>query len=75
MPKSYDTYRIKATLPDELRPLNELAYNLHWSWDHEAIELFRRLDNDLWNETYHNPVKMLGLIKQDKLSQAKIPAP
>ena len=69
MPKSYDTYRIRATLPDELLPLNELAYNLHWTWSHKTIELFRRLDNDLWNATNHNPVKMLGLIKQDKLSQ------
>ncbi len=70
MHKSYDTFRIRATLPDELLPLNELAYNLHWTWSHKAIELFRRLDNDLWDDTKHNPVKMLGSIKQDKLSQA-----
>jgi len=70
MPKAFDTFLIKAALPDELLPLNELAYNLHWSWDFEAIQLFRRLDRDLWLETNHNPVKMLGKIKQDKLSQA-----
>ncbi|MEA1981025.1 MAG: alpha-glucan family phosphorylase [candidate division Zixibacteria bacterium] len=70
MPKSYETFRIRATLPDELLPLNELAYNLYWTWNHKTIELFRRLDNDLWNETKHNPVKMLGSIKQEKLSQA-----
>ncbi|RKX19013.1 MAG: alpha-glucan phosphorylase, partial [Candidatus Zixiibacteriota bacterium] len=70
MPKSFETFRIRATLPDELLPLNELAYNLYWTWNHKTIELFRRLDNDLWNETKHNPVKMLGSIKQEKLSQA-----
>ena len=42
MPQSYDSFRIKATLPDEMAPLNELAYNLHWTWSHEAIDLFRR---------------------------------
>ena len=70
MPRTFDTFRITATLPDELAPLYELAYNLHWSWDHETIALFRRLDRDLWNSTSHNPVKMLGTVKQDTLSQA-----
>ena len=70
MPKSYDTFRVQATLPEELENLKELAFNLHWSWNHETINLFRRLDRDLWNSTKHNPVKMLGVIKQDKLGQA-----
>ncbi|MFH1687266.1 MAG: alpha-glucan family phosphorylase [bacterium] len=70
MPLSYDTYRVRAFIPKELEPLAELAYNLHWTWDHDAIELFHRLDRDLWNETGHNPVKMLGVIKQDKLAKA-----
>jgi len=70
MPKSFDTFRITATLPDELIALRELAYNLHWTWNHETIDLFRRLDRELWNQTHHNPVKMLGLVSQDKLSQA-----
>jgi starch phosphorylase len=70
MPKSYDTFRVKATLPEELAALHELALNLRWTWDFETIDLFRRLDRDLWNSTKHNPVKMLGTIKQDKLSQA-----
>lgn len=70
MPISYDTYRVKAFLPKELEPLSELAYNLHWCWDHDTIDLFHRLDRDLWNETNHNPAKMLGTIKQDKLAKA-----
>ena len=70
MPKSHDTFTVKAFLPKELEPLSELAYNLHWSWDHDAIDLFHRLDRDLWNETKHNPVKMLGTISQDRLAKA-----
>ncbi|RKX24577.1 MAG: alpha-glucan phosphorylase, partial [Candidatus Zixiibacteriota bacterium] len=69
MPRSHDTFRVKAILPDELAILDELARNLHWTWNHETIELFRRLDGDLWNDTCHNPVKMLGSIKQDRLGQ------
>lgn len=70
MTKAFDTFQIRATLPDELSALKELAYNLHWSWNHETIELFRRLDRDLWVSSGNNPVKMLGMIKQDKLGQA-----
>jgi len=47
--------------------LKELAHNLHWSWNHDTIELFRQLDPDLWNDTYHNPVRMLGTVRQEKL--------
>lgn len=70
MTKAFDTFRIKASLTGELSSLEDLAYNLRWTWHPETIDLFRRLDPDLWNETRHNPVKMLGLISQDKLSRA-----
>ena len=70
MAKAFDTFLIKAVLPPELEPLRTLAYNLHWAWNYETIELFRLLDRDLWRASGNNPVKMLGMIKQDKLSQA-----
>ncbi len=61
------TFTITPTLPHKLRRLRELAYNLRWGWDHETIDLFRRLDRDLWEETNHNPAQMLGNIKQEWL--------
>jgi len=70
MAKAFDTFSIKAVLPPELEPLRELAYNLYWCWNYESIELFRYLDRDLWRISGNNPAKMLGMIKQDKLSQA-----
>ncbi|MFZ4815056.1 MAG: alpha-glucan family phosphorylase [Phototrophicaceae bacterium] len=57
-------------LPEALQRLQELAYNLRWSWDHETIMLFRRLDPAVWDQTYHNPVLMLGLLDQFKLEEA-----
>jgi len=53
-----------------LERLRELAYNLWWSWHMEVIDLFRRLDRDLWEETGHNPVLMLGTIEQERLEKA-----
>jgi glycogen phosphorylase len=54
-------------MPEPLQPLLELAGNLWWVWHPDAIEMFRRLDRALWDEVYHNPVKLLGSIKQEKL--------
>jgi len=60
------TYTVVSSIPEPLRRLYELAYNVRWSWDHETIDLFRRMDRDLWEETNHNPVKMLGMLSQNK---------
>ncbi len=63
------TVHVVPVLPKSIERLSELAYNLRWSWDQATINLFRRLDSDLWEETYHNPVLMLGRIAQDRLNQ------
>lgn len=61
---------VVPTLPSNLEPLRELALNLWWTWDREALDLFRHLDAGLWEKTYHNPVAMLGQISQEKLDEA-----
>lgn len=68
--KPIHTFTVVPSLPPELECLRELAYNLRWSWDHESIQLFRRLDRSLWEETNHNPVLMLGTIRQAYLRAA-----
>ena len=62
------TYSIAPSLPEPLQRLYALAYNLVWVWDHELLELFMRLDPELWDESHHNPVQMLGAIKQVRLN-------
>ncbi|NLF10536.1 MAG: glycosyltransferase family 1 protein [Anaerolineaceae bacterium] len=63
------TFRVVPCLPPRLERLRELAHNLWWTWNHEAIELFQRLEPDLWQSTGHNPVLMLGTIRQERLEQ------
>ena len=70
MVKPVTTVRVVPDLPPSLERLRELAYNLRWSWDHETIALFRRLDRDMWDRTGRNPVWMLGLVSQHQLSAA-----
>ena len=64
------TFHVRPALPPRLQGLEELAYNLRWSWDHETISLFRRLDRDLWEQSGHNPVLLLGDIAQARLQEA-----
>ena len=64
------TFTIIPTLPPKIERLRDLAYNLWWAWHMEAIDLFRRLDRDLWETTGHNPVLMLGTVVQEKLERA-----
>ena len=68
--KPIGTFSVIPALPPQLERLRDIAYNLRWAWSHDAIELFRRLDHDLWEITGHNPVLMLGTIKQEKLEAA-----
>jgi starch phosphorylase len=68
--KPIQTFSVVPSLPPPIEGLREIAYNLWWSWTVEAIELFRRLDRDLWETSGHNPVLMLGAIDQEKLEAA-----
>ncbi|MGQ0628296.1 MAG: alpha-glucan family phosphorylase [Phycisphaerales bacterium] len=64
------SFRVVPALPEPLKALSDIAHNLWWSWNYEAVNLFSRLDRDLWESTGHNPVLMLGSISQEKLDRA-----
>jgi starch phosphorylase len=40
---------------------------MYWSWNSDLLELFRRIDSNLWSACGHNPVKLLGSVSQEKL--------
>ena len=58
------------SLPDRIKRLEELAYDLWWSWNADARQIFRRLDYPLWRQTAHNPVRMLQAIPRERLDRA-----
>ena len=47
--------------------LNELALNLHWSWNHMADPLWEALDSYLW-QTTQNPWVILQTVSTDKVN-------
>jgi starch phosphorylase len=65
-----DRYVPLPPLPDRISRLNELAYDLWWSWNPQAREVFRDLDYPLWRFTDHNPVLLLHLVEPERLEHA-----
>jgi len=64
------SFKVVPSLPEPLEPLMKVAYNLWWTWHPEAVELFQRLDRQLWESSNHNPVQMLGTCPQETLEAA-----
>ncbi len=69
MVKALRYIQIEPVLPEGLKPLRSIAYNLYWCWNQEAIQLLRRIDYKLWEESGHNPVRLLSMIPQQKLEK------
>ena len=53
---------IHRSIPENLRPLEEMANNLWWSWHEDAAELFRRVDPEQWEKVKGNPIELLDRI-------------
>ena len=58
---------VKPNIPEALKPLDEIAHNLWWSWTEEAKQLYRDIDPALYKEVNHNPVLFLSRMNYEKL--------
>ena len=59
------------SLPKQLTELGHLAYNLWWSWNLDALRLYRRIDPVLWERVEHNPVRFLQQVARKYLDERK----
>lgn len=57
---------IKSRLPEQLKCLDELAHNMWWAWNYEARNMFKSLDEKLYEEVEHNPVLLLERLSYDR---------
>ena len=60
---------VTPDLPDPLKPLLEIARNVWWCWNPEAISLLRRVDPELWTKHEGNPVAVLGSLSAQRVSE------
>ncbi|MDH3892656.1 MAG: alpha-glucan family phosphorylase [candidate division Zixibacteria bacterium] len=63
-------FLVLPRLPKRIHALQELAQNLWYSWNWDLVKLFIRLDPEMWEACYQNPVKMLSRLPQEKLEKA-----
>lgn len=60
---------VKSRLPEQLECLDELAHNLWWVWNYEAREMWKALDENLYEEVGHNPVLLLERLSYERKEQ------
>ena len=65
--KAFRSFTVRARLPEQLAPLQEMAFNLRWSWDDRTRDVFRWVDPHLWELTQHDPVQVLSLVARERL--------
>lgn len=63
------TESIMENLPARIKDLADLVYNLWWCWNPDATALLERIDHLLWEDTGHNPVKVLRRVSPERLEQ------
>lgn len=54
-------------LPQNLSRLRDLAYNLWWTWNPLARQLFEAIDSATWERVNHNPLKLLRDVNASSL--------
>ncbi|MFR7811883.1 MAG: alpha-glucan family phosphorylase [Butyricimonas faecihominis] len=60
---------IHRSIPVKLSALEELANNLWWCWNEEAVDLFKSIDPLQWMLTRHNPIALLDKISLNRYKE------
>ena len=62
-------YKVYPSIPEPLSFLDDLARNLWWCWNHEANDLFQRINSVQWEKIGKNPVAFLSHISQRRFDE------
>lgn len=63
------TFTVLPSIPDRLKALQDVAYNLWWCWHADAVALFRRIDPDLFEQLDHSPIRLGYKVSQQRLDE------
>ena len=63
---------LASGLPEPIRPLARLAFNLWWSWQPGGEELWRSIDPERWEACGRNPVRLLAEAPRPVLARAAL---
>lgn len=60
---------IESNLPENLKTLDEIARNIWWTWNYDAIELFESIDPVLWEKHKKNALLILKEVSQERINE------
>ncbi|WP_159521137.1 alpha-glucan family phosphorylase [Sunxiuqinia indica] len=60
---------VESNIPEKLAPLKELSKNLWWAWNTEARELFETIDEEIWEDSFHNPIVLLEQVSYQRFKE------
>jgi starch phosphorylase len=63
------SFQVYPDIPEPLSFLETLSRNLWWSWNQNAIELFRRINPRLWDASGRNPIVFATHIPQERFEE------
>lgn len=66
---SVKLFNVAPSMPSELKFLEQLSNNMWWCWHPLAIELFVRINPNLWREVEGNTRRFLGAVSQERLEE------
>lgn len=59
---SWKNLIVESNIPKSLNALKEISKNIWWVWNTRARDLFEYIDEELWEETAHNPILLLDKV-------------
>jgi starch phosphorylase len=63
----FQLFNVSPAMPEGLGFIETLSRNLWWCWNHDAIDLFQRVDPALWRQTRHTAIEFLERVPPAKL--------
>ena len=63
------SFNVQPNLPENIKFLEELANDMWFTWNWQAILLFMQIDPDLWTASKRNPKWLLGTVPQKRFEQ------
>ncbi len=67
--KALHSFTVRPRLPERIAALDELAANLRWSWDRRTQRLFRSVNPTVWDDSGHDPRRVLAETTPERLDQ------
>jgi len=65
----FKDFYVRPNIPEALKPLFEMSYNVWATWDKDAGRLFRRMNPHAYDKVNRNPIALFHEVGADRLSE------